>query len=190
VLTLAIALGLAFAVQAYAVKPYKIPSGSMEPTLHIGDRVLVNRLSRHLGSDPKIGQITVFHPPSGADSSPAVCGAPPPSSTTPCAQPTATESSQTFIKRVVAIAGDRISVRDGQVIRNGVPEPDPFAAKCEPGDGCNFASTITVPPGDVYLMGDNRGDSDDSRYWGPEPIRWIIGHAIFRYWPPGRIGTP
>src|SRR6476660_6170920 len=67
VFTIAIALGLAFAVQALAVKPYRIPSGSMEPTLKIGQRVLVNRLAHRLGSDPKVGDIITFHPPAGAD---------------------------------------------------------------------------------------------------------------------------
>jgi len=76
VLTVAVALVLALSVQAYAVKPYRIPSESMEPALLPGDRVLVNRFSRRLGSEPKVGQIVVFHPPAGADSLPPRCGAP------------------------------------------------------------------------------------------------------------------
>ena len=69
VFAVAVALALALSVQAYAVKPYRIPSGSMEPTLHVGDRVLVNRFSHRIGATPKVGQIVVFHPPSGADAS-------------------------------------------------------------------------------------------------------------------------
>src|SRR6478672_1529917 len=114
VFTIALALGLAFAVQALAVKPYRIPSGSMEPTLDIGQRVLVNRLSHRLGADPNVGDIVTFHPPQGADELPPRCGATP-ADGQPCPLPTPGESNQTFIKRVVGLAGDRITVRDGIV---------------------------------------------------------------------------
>src|ERR1700759_1338692 len=114
VVTVIVALGLAFCVQAYAVKPYRIPSASMTPTLQVGDRVIVNRLSHRLGADPTVGQIVVFNPPSGADSMPARCGVPIPAGS-PCPLPTSTPSSQTFIKRVVGVGGDRIAVTDGHV---------------------------------------------------------------------------
>jgi signal peptidase I len=74
------------------------------------------------------------------------------------------------------------------VIRNGRLQREPFAASCQPGSGCDFPRAVTVPPGDVYLMGDNRGNSDDSRYWGPVPRSWVIGEAFASYWPPGRLG--
>src|SRR5918999_3875830 len=106
-LTVAFALLLFMAVQAYAVKPYRIPSASMEPTLRVGDRVLVNRFSHHLGAEPEVGDIVVFHPPSGTD--------------------------EAFIKRVVGLSGDRIAVRDGRVVRNGEPQEEPYARPC--GDG-------------------------------------------------------
>jgi signal peptidase I len=186
-----VAVGLAFSIQAYAVKPYRIPSASMEPTLHIGDRVLVNRAAHRLGSDPKIGQIVVFTPPQGATETPARCGAPQQggASFTPCSRPTPQKASTTFIKRVVAVGGDRISIEDGHVVLNGRRQREPYAAPCGGVSGCDFADTITVPKGYVFLMGDNRGDSDDSRYWGPVPVSWIIGQAFATYWPPGRIGT-
>src|SRR6476660_3225789 len=110
VVILITALAIAFVVQLLLVKPYTIPSGSMEPTLDINQRLLVNRLSHRLGADPKIGDIVTFHPPKGADVQPATCGADTPGDQL-CARPTPTQSSQTFIKRVVGLGGDRIAVR-------------------------------------------------------------------------------
>jgi signal peptidase I len=190
--TVAVALALALSVQAYAVKPYRIPSGSMEPTLQIGDRVLVNRFSHRLGSEPQLGDIVVFHPPSGADSSPPRCGEPGEGggSPTPCSRPAQTASSQTFIKRVVGIGGDRIAIRRGHVVRNGMLQRETFVAPCGPGAECNMPRAITVPRDDVFLMGDNRGMSEDSRFWGPVPVSWVIGEAVLVYWPPGEIGSP
>jgi signal peptidase I len=187
VVTVAVAVGIAFLVQAFLIKPYKIPSGSMEPTLQLGQRVLVNRLATH----PHIGDVVVFHPPAGADPQPAVCGASDEGfgHATACDRPTAAESHQTFIKRVVGLPGDRIAIHGGRVTRNGVPERTPQAQACGGGGACDFPQTITVPRGDYFMMGDNRGDSDDSRFWGPVPQGWIIGEAFATYWPPDRIGT-
>jgi signal peptidase I len=191
VATVAIAVGLAFLIQAFIVKPYRIPSGSMEPTLKIGQRILVNRLSTH----PGIGDIVVFHPPAGATDygeGNGVCGNPSQGTghAQACDKPTEKESSQTFVKRVVGLPGDRLQIHDGHVIRNGVAEKDSYILPCPPGgEVCNFPKTIVVPPGDYYMMGDNRGYSDDSRFWGPVPQKWVIGEAFFTYWPPDRIGT-
>jgi signal peptidase I len=187
VVTVAVAVGLAFLIQAFVVKPYRIPSGSMEPTLHIGQRILANRLSTH----PGVGDIVVFHPPAGADPAEPVCGNGAQGAGRPqaCDMPTAQESTQTFIKRVVGVAGDRLRIINGHVYRNGVREKDSYIAPCQAGGDCNFPKTIVVPPGDYYMMGDNRGFSDDSRFWGPVPEKWIIGEAFFTYWPPDRIGT-
>jgi signal peptidase I len=184
----AIAIFLALAVQAYAVKPYRIPSGSMEPTLDVGERVLVQRVTTRLGSDPTIGNIIVFHPPAGADAIPAACGEPVQRGA-PCAKPTTGRSDQTFIKRVVALGGDTVSIRNGLAVVNGHVQPAPFAASCAGGEGCNLPRSITVPKGSVFLMGDNRGNSDDSRFWGPVPDSWVIGKAFATYWPPGRVGV-
>jgi signal peptidase I len=187
VVTVAVAVGLALLIQALIVKPYRIPSPSMVPTLKIGQRILANRLINH----PSVGDIVVFHPPKGADpvDSP-ICGNPGQGAghTQPCDQPTPGQSSQTFIKRVVGGPGDRISIVDGHVIRNGVREKDSYIAPCAGDAACNFRQTIVVPPGDYFMMGDNRGASDDSRFWGPVPDKWIIGVAFFTYWPPDRIG--
>jgi signal peptidase I len=88
----------------------------------------------------------------------------------------------------VAGPGDRLKVVNGRVILNGEPTEEPFIAPCEPGGGCNFPREITIPAGQYFMMGDNRGSSDDSRFWGPVPDDWIIGGAFATYWPPGRIG--
>jgi signal peptidase I len=181
-LTVAVAVGIALALQAWVVKPYKIPSGSMEPTLTIGQRVLVDRLF----FTPHVGEIVVFHPPAGADSE--QCGRAHPASA-PCDWPESSESSETFIKRIVAGPGDVITIKDGHVIRNGHREADSYINPCTPGESnCSFATPIRIPKGMWFMMGDNRGISDDSRYWGPVPTSWLIGDAFMTYWPPDRIG--
>lgn len=183
------AVALAVSVQAYAVKPYRIPSESMLPTLKVGDRVLVNRFSHRLGAAPHVGQVVVFTPPAGAVTSPAACGAPDRLDQA-CARATPARSDRAFIKRVVAVGGDRITISAGHVIRNGVREHDPYALPCATLPVCDLPIPITIPKGEVFLMGDNRGNSDDSRYWGPIPASWVVGQAVMRYWPPGRVGTP
>ncbi len=187
VLTVAVAIGLAVLIQAFIVKPYRIPSPSMVPTLIPGQRVLTNRLA----TNPSVGDIVVFHPPHGADFDNPVCGNTSQGAGHPaaCDQPTAQESTQTFIKRVIGVPGDRISIHDGHVIRNGKPVNEPYIEPCGAGSSCNFPETITIPSGEYFMMGDNRGVSDDSRFWGPVPDKWIIGVAFFTYWPPDRIGT-
>jgi signal peptidase I len=96
-----------------------------------------------------------------------------------------------FIKRVVAGPGDTIYIKGGHVYRNGKRESDGYInGSCESGDGrgCNFTTPITIPANHWFMMGDNRGESDDSRFWGPVPRNWIIGGAFATYWPPKRIG--
>jgi signal peptidase I len=187
VLIVAVALGLALGIQAWLVKPYRIPSESMVPTLTVGQRVLVNRIGTHFG-DPSIGDIVVFHPPASAEGGELQCGSgqPPPGQV--CIHESRQEASVNFIKRVVAGPGDKISVRNGHVVLNGKLQKEPFTEPCTAGGGCNFPRTVTVPAGHWFMMGDNRGSSDDSRYWGPVPKKWIIGQAFATYWPPKRIG--
>ncbi len=186
VITVAVAVGLALLIQAFIVKPYRIPSPSMVPTLDIGQRILVNRLD----TSPSLGDVVVFHPPAGANPVQPICGNPSQGTgtTTACDRPTAQESSQTFVKRVVGLPGDHLQIKDGYVYRNGVKEKAPYALPCGTGPNCTFPTTIVVPPGHYFMMGDNRGESDDSRFWGPVPQKWIIGVTFFTYWPPDRIG--
>jgi len=203
VLIVAVALGLALLIQAFIVKPFRIPSGSMEPTLAINQRVLVDRVTDHC-SDPGRGDIVVFKPPKGADPSVDRCGNPSqPADKHPCSTPTPDQSSSNFIKRVVGLPGDWIEVKRGRVYlaksAKAEPPQSAFKEQNEPfinKDGndadcqlCNLPKPIQVLPGHFFMMGDNRAESDDSRQWGPVPKKWIIGRAFFTYWPPDRIGT-
>lgn len=184
VVIVAFAIGLALLIQAYLVKPFQIPSGSMIPTLEIDDRVLVNRTSYRFG-DPSAGDIVVFHPPldtrcaPGADESRA-----------PCSEVFPERSEENFIKRVVAVGGDTVSVDNGVPIVNGEPVEVENTKPCsDPELGrCDLPREITVPPDHYFMMGDNRGESDDSRFWGPVPDDWLIGKAVATYWPLPRIG--
>lgn len=188
VVTVALAVGAAFLIQAVLVKPYRIPSTSMVPTLEKGQRILVNRLATH----PGVGDVVVFHPPAGANNEFGTqCGDPEqgPGHAQPCDRPTESASSQTFVKRVVGLPGDTLKITGGDVYRDGVKETGSYIQACTDPSLCTFPQTITVPAGHYYMMGDNRGDSDDSRYWGPIPQSWIIGAAFLTYWPPDRVGT-
>ena len=192
------AIGLALLIQAFVVKPYQIPSQSMEPTLDVGQRVLVNRVNYHL-SDPDRGDVVVFHPPEGADSND--CGAEKTSDgdrdsdeqtydpgTQPCPLPTDEMSDTNFIKRVVAVPGDTLGIDDGHPVVNGERQEEDFIKPCRGTSSCSLREEITIPPDHYFMMGDNRGSSDDSRFWGPVPRDWIIGQAFFTYWPPDRVG--
>jgi signal peptidase I len=188
-LIVGIALGLALVVQAFVIKPYRIPSTSMVPTLRVGQRVLVDRVGLKISS-LHVGDVVVFHPPRDYTACQDPQQGQPYSGgqdqACDVAQPGA--SSTTFIKRLVGLPGDRLRIVDGHVIRNGVRESDGYTVQCGAASDCNFPKTITVPPGQYYMMGDNRPDSEDSRFWGPVRRSWIIGKAFFTYWPPDRIG--
>ena len=192
---IAVALGLALGIQAFVVKPYRIPSGSMEPTLAIGQRVLVNRIGMNF-SDPHVGEIAVFHPPEGAEQEQCGTGVRVKAGGAACSEPVPREASVNFIKRIVAAPGDEIYIKEGHVFRRArgtkafVVERDGYIRPCDvpTRPECNFVTPIRIPAGHWFMMGDNRGESDDSRFWGPVPTGWIIGGAIATYWPPDRIG--
>jgi signal peptidase I len=155
---------------------YRVPSVSMEPTLKSGAIVAVR------GGVAGLGDIVIFHPPEGALQ--RECG-PRPHTVKPggeaCSQPVPEEARVSFIKRIVAGPGEEIYVAEGHVYhRRGaqgsfVREQDPYIKACEGQPECNFPKPITVPAGDWFLMGDNRGQSDDSRFYGPVPSSWITG---------------
>jgi signal peptidase I len=161
--------------QHKTVRQYNVTSGSMEPTIRVGQRVAADR-SGH----PAVGDIVVFHPPAGARAENPVCGSvlQGSGSSQPCDAAVPQESSRVFVKRVVAGPGDLIAIVDGHVVRNGVRESDPYIAPCDAGGACSFPTAVRVPPDEYYLLGDNRGVSDDSRFWGPVPSAWIIGTVV------------
>ncbi len=179
-----VALGLALGIQAFLVKPFRIPSESMVPTLEVGQRVLVNRVGLHFG-DPKIGDVMVFKPPKGADDN--VCGVQHPDDQA-CPRPTEKRSETNFIKRIVATGGDEVAIKRGRVYLNGKLQKESFIKPSADCSICNEPRPITIPKDHYFMMGDNRGESADSREWGPIPKKWFIGKAFFTYWPPDRIG--
>jgi signal peptidase I len=156
---------LALALRWLVVEPRWIPSGSMLPSLQLEDRVLVQKLLPRLGVSPGVGEIVVFHPPE------ALLEA-------------GYDSKAALIKRVVAVGGDQVEVRQGRLWRNGLAvEPD-----WAPGPmGYNLAPLV-VPAGHLMVLGDNRNASLDSHLWGPLPEKDVIGTAVWRYWPLQRFG--
>lgn len=179
------ALVLALLIQQFLVKPYKIPSPSMVPTLAEGQRILVNRIGNNFG-DPGLGDVIVFNPPAGAaPGAPQECAVEV-TETKPCLKAVDGKYDQAYVKRVVGLPGDKLSVKDGHVTRNGKPLDEPYARSCD-GQLCNL-DEFTVPAGTYFMMGDNRGNSEDSRFWGPLPRDLVIGRAFATYWPPKRIG--
>ena len=158
------------------VQYYKITSGSMEPTLQIGQRVAAER-----SLAPHVGDIVLFHPPLGARPRDPLCGSSDEGSghAQPCGVPVPQESNSTFIKRVVAGPGDTVAIMGGHAVVDGVTQSAPYIEPCTGAEvTCSFPTPVRVPAGDYYMLGDNRGTSDDSRFWGPVPAAWIIGTVV------------
>ena len=152
---------------------YGIPSSGMVPALAVGDTALVDE-DAYVHARPQIGDIVVFRAPAGADR--GRCGRRPPPGQA-CATATPRDGHAHFIKRIVARSGDRIAIRGGRVIRNGRRAAEPFVTRPCKGEyaGCDFPRAFTVSAGRYYVLGDDRGASDDSRFWGPVARRAIIG---------------
>lgn len=156
VIPLIIAFAVAMFVQATVAKPYKIPSGSMLPTIKLGDRVIANRLVYHY-KDIERGDVVVFEPPNQD----------------------MTEANVPFIKRVIGLPGDTVEVIHGQTLVNGVEYDVPDA------DAPSYTRPAeVVPEGQLFVLGDNRDQSSDSHIWGYVPIENVIGRVEFIYWPP------
>lgn len=161
---LGIALVLALVVRLLIAEPRYIPSDSMVPTLEIGDRLVVEKISYRL-RQPLRGDIVVFDPP-------------------PLLQELGFTSDQAFIKRVVGEPGQTVQVHDGQVLIDGAPLQESYIA--EP--PAYEMQPVVVPEGEFFVMGDNRNNSNDSHIWGFLPKRNIIGRAVFRFYPLRRAG--
>lgn len=161
----AIALLITLLIRVFVAEPRFIPSDSMVPTLHIGDRLVVEKVSYRM-HPPERGDIIVFQVPE-----PLIAQGFSP--------------NEALIKRVIGLAGDTIEVRDGKVVINGEPQTEPYIA-----DAPNYGMLpYTVPNGAVFVMGDNRNNSNDSHVWGALPVRNIIGRAVFRFWPIDQFGA-
>jgi signal peptidase I len=167
--TIVIAVVLAFLLRTFIIEPRYIPSGSMEPTLQVNDRIIVEKVS-YLLHPPHRGEIIVFYPPKS---------------------PVIEDSSKAYIKRVIGLPGDRIAIHDGRVFVNDQPleeayiaEPPNYYLPRHP-----LTESIRVPMGSYWVMGDNRNNSNDSHVWGFLPQSNIIGRAYFRFFPFGdRLG--
>jgi signal peptidase I len=171
-----VAVLVALAVQAWVIKPYRIPSGSMLDTLKPGDRVLVNRFVYHL-RQPHRGDVVVFRYPK--------------------------DPSVVFIKRLIGVPGDTLELRDGRLYVNGRRASESYVHKTDGvadptiaesavtgsmlHDPWSLAEPYQVPPGEYFVMGDNRTDSDDSRDWGTVPRGAIVGEGLVTYWPLSRL---
>ena len=175
-MTIAIAVAAVLAIKAWVVNPYRIPSSSMEPTLHCAvpeqgclasrsDRVLANRFAYRF-IDPERGDIVVFRTP--------------PAATEECPGP-----GGVFVKRLIGLPGDTVEARDDQLYVNGQPLPEPYLNGGEVG---KVFGPVTVGEGEYFMMGDNRVSSCDSRDWGTVPRENLIGPVFARYWPVRRIG--
>lgn len=170
VIVVVVAVLVAVLLRAFVVQTFFIPSGSMEPTLQIGDRILVNKLSYHLHGVDR-GDIVVFSRPP----------------TENCGGPTVND----LVKRVIGLPGDIISLSGGYVYINGKRLDETWLPASEqgvtvagpPGNTSNLARPYRVPPDDYFVMGDNRTDSCDSRYWGPINRSLIVGKVELRVWP-------
>jgi signal peptidase I len=177
VATIAGAIAIVLAIKAWVVNPYRIPSSSMEPTLHcarpgqgcearFSDRVLANRLIFHFRS-PRRQEIVVFQTPPLAKQR---CGA-----------------GGTFVKRIIGLPGDTVSERAGGFIYiNGRKLDEPYIQARRRAED-RTQQTWHVPGGQYFMMGDNRGSSCDSRVWGAVPRENLIGEVFAVYWPPNRI---
>jgi len=146
---------------------------SMLPTYAAGDMLNIELQP----SSVSVGDVVLFYPPRGAQTN--QCGAEH-TPEAPCPRPTAERAHDArFVKRVVAKAGDTVALRDGgHVVRNGEVLDEQYILACDPGPDCTFPQPITVPADMVFVLGDNRGASDDSRFWGPVPRDWIIGKVV------------
>jgi signal peptidase I len=167
VITVGAVVVISWALRAFVVQNYEIPSGSMESTIMTGDMIFSEKVSYNF-TDPEAGDIVTFIDPEN--------------------------SSRTLIKRIIATGGQTVDLIDGKVYVDGVALNEPYtdglpSYPLSNAPGITITYPYTVPEGEVWVMGDNRTNSQDSRYFGSVPVDSITGKAVFRYWPLTSIGT-
>jgi signal peptidase I len=148
------------ALRLFVLEPFRIPSGSMAPTLQAGDQVLVDKRA-YSDTDPRRGDLAVFHAP---------------------------RTGEILLKRVVAVGGDMVGIEDGVLVVDGRRPREPYADP-DAIDSVYFGP-VRVRPGTVFVLGDNRANSEDSRDFGAVATGRLIGRVRARIWPPARWGTP
>ncbi|MBI4387575.1 MAG: signal peptidase I [Candidatus Omnitrophica bacterium] len=164
---LVIAIILAVAIRTFLIGPYKIPTGSMEPTLMVGDRIFVDKLTYRF-HPPKRGEIVVFKYP--------------------------LDPKKDFVKRLIAFGGEEVEIRDGSIYVNGAKLEEPNGIRNVYYYNRNDwqygkeGEKFTIPPKSFFVLGDNSGHSSDSRNWGFVPEKDMIGRAVVIWWPPKRVG--
>lgn len=162
--TLLVAFLLAQAVRAWVIQPYVVPTGSMLPTIQLGDHVLGNKFVYRFGT-PEVGDIVILDDPTG--------------------------QVGTLIKRCVAVGGQTVDLEDGVVVIDGRPleESYTYGQPSDPLPGSELMFPIVIPDDHIWVMGDNRTQSQDSRWFGAVPVSSVQGRGFFIYWPLSRFGT-
>lgn len=163
ILLVVVAFLFAQGIKSFLVQPFVIPSGSMEPTIAVGNRVLAEKIAYRFVRGPRQGDIVVFDDPEA--------------------------QLPELIKRVIAVGGQTVDLKNGSVYVDGVKQNEPYtygkpSVPLDP----EIKFPVTIPAGYVWVMGDNRTNSGDSRVFGPVPVSSIRGHAVWTYWPPGAFG--
>jgi signal peptidase I len=162
-LLVVLAFVLAQGIKTFVVQPFVIPTGSMIPTIEEGDRVIAEKLTYRFFGEPEAGDVVVFDDPTG--------------------------QNPQLIKRVIAVEGQTLDVREGLVYvdEEQLSEPYVHGLPTDAGSGA-VTFPMVIPDNEVFLMGDNRPNSGDSRFFGPQPIENVHGRAVWTYWPLDRFG--
>ena len=164
---LGVALIATLLIRSFLFQSFYIPSVSMVPTLDVGDRIIVSKISTTLGSSQR-GDVIVFARPPRES-----CGG--------------GNDVIDLVKRVIGLPGETISSSRDSILINGKPLHETWGTTAPLG---REIGTVVIPPNQYFMMGDNRNASCDSRFWGTLPRKYVVGKVVFRIWPPSRIGLP